>query len=127
MSFPVADPGFPRGGGANSQGGANLQFCQFCQKLHENEEILAARGGPSPAPPLRSATASSWVSNPEWISRLLEFCDSGNKPSWLMIKQNFHDYSTFLERNIALKFLNEIIYLFFLSIIKLHKLVFNSQ
>ena len=54
----VADPGFPRGGGANSQGGApTYDFVNFCRKLHENEEILAPGGGrASPAPPLRSAT-----------------------------------------------------------------------
>ena len=46
-SEPVADPGFPRGGGANSQGGAppTYDFVKFCRKLHENEEILAAGGG----------------------------------------------------------------------------------
>ena len=56
--WAVADPGFPRGGGANSQGGApTYDFVNFRRKLHENEEILAARGGrASPAPPLRSAT-----------------------------------------------------------------------
>ena len=29
---PVADPGFPRGGGANSPGGANIRFCQIFPK-----------------------------------------------------------------------------------------------
>ena len=50
----VADPGFPRGGGANSQGGApTYDFVNFRRKLHENEEILAAGGARVPcAPPL---------------------------------------------------------------------------
>ena len=30
--IPVADPGFPRGGGANPKGGANLLFGQFFLK-----------------------------------------------------------------------------------------------
>ena len=39
--LPVADPGFPRGGGANPKGGAPTYYLtNFCQKLHENEEIL---------------------------------------------------------------------------------------
>ena len=50
----VADPGFPRGGGANPRGGAPTYYLvNFSRKLHENEEILS-RGGR--APPLRSAT-----------------------------------------------------------------------
>ena len=48
-SGSVADPGFPRGGGANSRGGApTYDFAKFSQKLHEIERIWA---------PLRSATA----------------------------------------------------------------------
>ena len=42
----MADPGFPHGGGTNSPGGANIQFCQkFPKKLHEIERIWAPRGG----------------------------------------------------------------------------------
>ena len=42
----VADLGFPRGGGANSQGGApTYDFAKFSQKLHEIERIWAPRGG----------------------------------------------------------------------------------
>ena len=54
----VADPGFPRGGGANPQGGApRYDFIKFSQKLHEIKENSAPRGGrASPVPPLRSAT-----------------------------------------------------------------------
>ena len=29
---PVADPGFPRGGGTNPLGGANIRFCQIFPK-----------------------------------------------------------------------------------------------
>ena len=47
----MADPGFYRGGCANSQIGIILQI--FCQKLHENERIWT-RGG-VPGAPLRSA------------------------------------------------------------------------
>ena len=42
----VADPGFPRGGGANSPGGVpTYDFAKICQKLHEIERIWAPRGG----------------------------------------------------------------------------------
>ena len=45
----VADPGIPRGGGANSPGGApTYDFAKFSQKLHEIERV--------PCAPLRSAT-----------------------------------------------------------------------
>ena len=40
----VADPGFPRDGGANPPGGANMQFCQISQKLYEIEKILTPLG-----------------------------------------------------------------------------------
>ena len=41
----VADPGFPRGGGANSPGGApTYDFAKFSQKLHEIERIWIPRG-----------------------------------------------------------------------------------
>ena len=43
---PVADPGFPRGGGANSPGGApTYDFAKFSQKLHEIERIWTPGGG----------------------------------------------------------------------------------
>ena len=42
----MADPGFPRGGGANSPGGApTYDFAKFSQKLHEMERIWTPRGG----------------------------------------------------------------------------------
>ena len=51
----MADPGFPRGGGANSPGGVpTYDFAKFSQKLHEIEKIWTpGRGGRvSLAPPL---------------------------------------------------------------------------
>ena len=45
----VADPGFPRGGGANSPGGApTYDFAKFSQKLHEIERIWTPGGGARP-------------------------------------------------------------------------------
>ena len=55
QSYSVADPGFPRGGGANSLGGApTYEFVEFSQKLHEIERIWTprGRGRASPVPPL---------------------------------------------------------------------------
>ena len=56
MQWRIQD--FPEEGAPTPGGGApTYDFVNFCRKLHENEEILAARGGrASPAPPLRSAT-----------------------------------------------------------------------
>ena len=57
----VADPGFPRGGGANSpkRGGApTYDFAKFAQKLHEIERIWTG-GGTRPSRPLRSTTVES--------------------------------------------------------------------
>ena len=47
---PVADPGFSRGGCANSQIGIILQI--LCRKLHENERIWTPGGSVPGAPPL---------------------------------------------------------------------------
>ena len=42
----VADLGFPRGGGANSPGGApTYDFAKISQKLHEIERIWTPGGG----------------------------------------------------------------------------------
>ena len=51
---PVTDPGFPRGGGANFQGGApTYDFAIFSRKLHKIERIWAPRVARIPrAPPL---------------------------------------------------------------------------
>ena len=56
---PVADPGFPRGGGANSPGGApTYEIAKFSEKLHEIERIWTPPGGGRvPRAPLRSANA----------------------------------------------------------------------
>ena len=55
VMLPVADPGFPRGGGANSPGGRQHtilpNFPKNCMKLKE----FGPRGRPS-RPPLRSST-----------------------------------------------------------------------
>ena len=50
----VADPGFPRRGGANPREGAPTYYLtNFSQKLHENEENFTQRGGrASLRPPL---------------------------------------------------------------------------
>ena len=50
MTYAVADPGFPRGGGANSPGGApTYDFAKFSQKLHEIERIWTpGEGGARP-------------------------------------------------------------------------------
>ena len=48
----MADPGFPRGGGANSPGTPTYEFAKFSQKLHEIESIWTPGGRASLAPPL---------------------------------------------------------------------------
>ena len=59
INKPVADSGFPRGGGANSPGGASTyDFAKISQKLHEIERIWS-RGGTRPKfyyvdPPLQT-------------------------------------------------------------------------
>ena len=48
LPISVADPGFPRGGGANSPGGGGAptyDFAKFSQKLHEIERIWTRGGG----------------------------------------------------------------------------------
>ena len=52
-SIAVADPGFPRGGGANTRGGVlAYDFAKFSPKLHEIERIWTPRGVRVPhAPP----------------------------------------------------------------------------
>ena len=54
ITFPVADPGFPRGGAPTPKSAIIFQF--FSRKLHENERIWAPPGGarswhPHPFPP----------------------------------------------------------------------------
>ena len=56
--IPVVDTGFPRGGGANSPGGApTYDFAKFSQKLHEIERIWTPGGRASKILLCRSATA----------------------------------------------------------------------
>ena len=46
LPIPVADPGFPRGGGANPPEGAPTYILpNFPQKLHEIERIWTPREG----------------------------------------------------------------------------------
>ena len=58
----VADPGFPRGGGANSPGGApTYDFTKLSQKLHKIERIWTPGGRPKfyyVDPPLTSVLLS---------------------------------------------------------------------
>ena len=55
--YSVADPGFPRGGGANPKGGgANLLFGQFFPKTAWKWRNFGPGGA---RPPLRSATGIS--------------------------------------------------------------------
>ena len=56
----MADPGFPRGGGANPKGGGRQPiiwpiFPKNCMKM---KKFWARGGGASLAPPLRSSTAN---------------------------------------------------------------------
>ena len=53
-STTVADPGFPRGGGANSLGGGapTYDFAKISHKLHEIERIWTPGGHASLALPL---------------------------------------------------------------------------
>ena len=54
MEKAVADPGFPRGGAANSLGGGvvpTYDFAKFSQKLHEIERIWTPKWGIPCAPP----------------------------------------------------------------------------
>ena len=52
MKCSVANPGFPRGGGANSPGVPTNYFAQFSPKLHEIERIWARGRGARPSRPL---------------------------------------------------------------------------
>ena len=60
----VADPGFPRGVGANSPGGGNIWFCHiFPKKLHKLKEF--GPGGARPSrppldPPMMDVHVYTW-------------------------------------------------------------------
>ena len=45
LQISVADPGFPRGGGANSPGAPTYDFANFPPKLHGIERIWTPVGG----------------------------------------------------------------------------------
>ena len=55
MGLAVADPGFPRGGGANPRGAPTYYLTKFPQKLHENKDILAPLD-----PPLARSETDCW-------------------------------------------------------------------
>ena len=57
LCVAVADPGFPRRGGANSPGGTNIWFCQIFSKTAWNWKNLDW-GGAVPRDPLRSTLCS---------------------------------------------------------------------
>ena len=58
IPLTVADPGFPRGRGANPPGATTYDFVKFSQKLHEIKRIWTSRdGGVRSSRPLRSPTA----------------------------------------------------------------------
>ena len=68
--MPVADPGFPKGGG-NSRGGCdNLLFRKiFCRKLHENERIWTERVTTrplAPPPPLDPPMGANLLLKNRW-------------------------------------------------------------
>ena len=51
---PVADPEFPRGGGANPPGEVSIyDFDKFSEKLHEIERIWTPWGGGCASPQIR--------------------------------------------------------------------------
>ena len=63
----VADPGFPRGGGANSPGGTNIRFWQNFPKTAWNWKNLDPRGDARPKfyyvdPPLGWSFSNLWRS-----------------------------------------------------------------
>ena len=62
----MADPGFPRGGGANSPGGApTYEIAKFSEKLHEIERIWTPRGGARPSrPPLDPPMVTDSIQTP---------------------------------------------------------------
>ena len=66
MACPVADPGIPRGGGANYPGAPTYNFAKFSRKLHEIERIWMSRGCTSLAPLPKSDNAvhhNGWLAH----------------------------------------------------------------
>ena len=83
LSNSVADPGFLRGGGANSPGGGTYEFAKFSQELHATERIWTG-GGRVPCgpldPPLQLTLRNEALSIPKtcrcrpptWYQRIIE-------------------------------------------------------
>ena len=83
MLQAVADPGFPRGGGANSPGGGapTYDFAKISQKPHEIERIWTPRGGARPLrppldPPLTSAAETNKIPDESTPGKFLFYCMS---------------------------------------------------
>ena len=74
VPLTVADPGFPRGGGSNPQGGRQdtilLKFPENGMKLKKIRP--PGRGHASPAPPLRSATDCVQHEKDDHLDHLLQ-------------------------------------------------------
>ena len=89
VCWSVADPGIPRGGGANSPGGGGRQhtnlsnFPKNCMKLKEFGPPGGGRA--SPAPPLRSTTAGA----PSWRVGAPPMGNPGSAPD-LIWKTRMH-------------------------------------
>ena len=80
-TFPVVDPGFPRSGGANPPGGANLRFHQIFLKTGRNWKNLDG-GGECALAPLRSDNS---LRNRWWIQDFPEKVGCGAN-LWFCIK-----------------------------------------
>ena len=99
----VADPGFPRGGSANSRGGhqhTNLPyFPEKCMKLKE----FGPPGGRPSRPPLRSATALQIITylnipSPKLLSDSWSFINIGvSHLFWAAIRVFFVVFCFFLK------------------------------
>ena len=70
--YLVADPGFPRGGGANSPGGhQHTNLPHFPQKLHEIERIWTPRGAARPSLPSLDLPLVSYRYNSRYLRDIL--------------------------------------------------------
>ena len=67
----VADPGFPRGGGANPLGVPTCNFAKFFQKLYEIEKNWTPRGVRVPRTPSPRSQIRHWTN--QWLQ-----CNSMN-------------------------------------------------
>ena len=73
--WTVADPGFPRGWGANPPGGANIRFCQNFPKTAWNWKNLDGGGGRRP---LRSTNAEGTSINLDYSNKIRKFRPHGS-------------------------------------------------